>query len=367
MEKYIEKYINKNGKDERLVRRILEQGNEDTKKCLISIIEEYDDLSNIPFSQLVNMAYLSEDKSLDDINMSIREVLELKKIKYQIFQDSEGSKTLKIKCKMFQGSEDSETSLLVCGLYDAAVKWYGEEYKERLETTIKNTLFYECKDGESVIDVEERLSGYKYPLDKKLRLSGVLGMTIKLNMEDGNYQPIIVYKKSSIFDYRATLAHELFYHQFSRQSDFIVEKDGAQFYRDGISLLPKENAPQKNVALNEGFAEYNTIGIMKIYTGNEDYALDPRRLYEPLEQYASQIASCCDRKKLISMITTGKPSIEEIYGGDPLVFKVFTTALDLYLRTEERQYLEMADFHFNVYRQSHNLNNTPSNEFDKKY
>ena len=48
---------------------------------------------------------------------------------------------------------------------------------------------------------------------------------------------------------------------------------------------------------------------MRIYTGNKEYKLDPRRLYAPLQEYAEQIASCYDKKQLTEVITTGIPTI----------------------------------------------------------
>lgn len=181
-------------------------------------------------------------------------------------------------------------------------------------------------------------------------------MTIKLDNENGDYQPVVVYKKNPYFDYTATLAHELFYHQFCRQSNFEVQNDeGKKFYRDGISLLPQHGGLKENEALNEGFADYNATGIMRIYTGNPKYRLDPRRLYEPLQKYAEQIATCYDKQQLMDMITTGKPSIEELTQIEKFDFSTFSGYLDMYLRTQDIQYIKIADMFFQPFREKHNL------------
>lgn len=72
-----------------------------------------------------------------------------------------------ITCKMFPGSTDVETSVLVNGLFEAAVEWYGKEYEQRLRDTIDGTLFYECGEDESCIDVEEKFSGVKHSKEEK--------------------------------------------------------------------------------------------------------------------------------------------------------------------------------------------------------
>ena len=69
-----------------------------------------------------------------------------------------------IKCKMYPGSTDVETTDLVNGLYSAAKEWYGIEYDQRLRDTINGTLFYECGENESCIDIEERFLGIKIKL-----------------------------------------------------------------------------------------------------------------------------------------------------------------------------------------------------------
>lgn len=387
IEEYVEEYRSKGGKEERLVREILEGDNENIRQYLINIIHEYKDLSKIPWSILIDMKY-PENINIKLMDICIRDALEdrndyfehmnqyieaqsvqeEKKKETNVQEENKESSVKIIKCKMYGNSKDIETSVLVNGLYEAALEWYGDEYKDRLKSAIEGTLFYECQQGESVIDVEDRLSGTKHSHMEKLQLSGVIGMTIKLDRADGSYQPIIVYKKIPEFDYVATLAHELFYHQFCRQSDFVVGKDGMQYYRDGIALLPRQGGLRKNEALNEGFAEYNTTGIMRVYTKDKNYSLDPRRLYEPLEQYATQIASCCSKEDLISMITTGKPSIEELYGIDEENFSTFSGYLDMYLRTQDLHYVDIADMFFDIYRQEHQLKKTNLNKADpRKY
>ena len=380
VENIIEQYKAKGGTNERIVCEILTSSSEERKNWLISIISQYNDLSKLSFPTLldikhdknINMKILDkyvraclEDR--DDRMVIFDEYLESKHktptSKPQKTKETSKSKTKTdpnvITCKMYPGSTDVETTDLVNGLYSAAKEWYGIEYDQRLRDTIDGTLFYECGLNESCIDIEERFLGRKYSEEEKRKLAGVFGITLKLDKGNGDYQPIIIYKKTPYFDYAATLAHELFYHQFCRQTNFEVENDdGKKFYRDGIALLSKERGLRKNEALNEGFADYNATGIMKIYTGNKEYKLDPRRLYAPLQKYAEQIASCYDKKQLIDAITTGTPTIEELTQAKEFDFNTFSEYLDMYLRTQEIQNIEIADMFFERFRAIHDLPQT---------
>ena len=376
VEKMVEQYKAKGGTEDKIVQEILSKCDEERKSWLVSIISEYSDLSKLNFIVLVdikcdkNINMKAVDKyvrnCLENSNDKIDIVDEYLKSRHQVSNSKapevstirHESKTKvsqnEIKCRMYPGSIDVETTNLVNGLYNAAKEWYGKEYEQRLKETINGTIFYECGENESCIDVEERFSGVKYPEEKKKKLAGVVGMTIKLDKGNGDYQPVVVYKKTDWLDYRATLAHELFYHQFCRQSNFEVEnKEGKKVYRDGIALLQ-----QGNEALNEGFADYNATEIMKIYTGNSDYKLDPRRLYAPLQGYAEQIVSCYDKKQLIDMITTGTPTIEELTKTKGFDFNTFSRYLDMYLRTQDFQDIEIADMFFNHFRSEHDIPQT---------
>ena len=376
VEQIVEQYKAKGGTDDRIVYEILTQCSEEIKNWMASMISQYSDLSKLNFSTLVDIRH-DKNINMEILDKYVRACLEDRDNIMAIFDEYLESKhkigtaktektiTLNnrtknssngITCKMFPGSTDVETSVLVNGLFEAAVEWYGKEYEQRLRDTIDGTLFYECGEDESCIDVEEKFSGVKHSKEEKQKLIGVVGMTIKLDNENGDYQPVEVYKKNPYFDYTATLAHELFYHQFCRQSNFEVQNDeGKKFYRDGISLLPQHGGLKENEALNEGFADYNATGIMRIYTGNPKYRLDPRRLYEPLQKYAEQIATCYDKQQLMDMITTGKPSIEELTQIEKFDFSTFSGYLDMYLRTQDIQYIKIADMFFQPFREKHNL------------
>jgi hypothetical protein len=382
VEKIVEQYKAKGGTEEKIIHDILTQCDEERKNWLVSIISQYSDLSKLDFLTLVDIRH---DESINMVSLDkyVRACLEDRDTldmldEYLESKSKTDTKEMpnikvnpnKITCKMYPGSTDVETTYLVNGLYDAAKQWYGAEYDQRLKDTIKGTLFYECREDESCIDVEERFSGVKHSEEEKRNLAGVVGMTIKLDKGNGEYQPIVVYKKTPFFDYTATLAHELFYHQFCRQSNFEVEnKEGKKFYRDGIALLSQEQGLRDNEALNEGLADYNATEIMRIYTGNPEYKLDPRRLYAPLQEYAEQIASVYDRKQLIKMITTGTPTIEELTKAEDFDFNTFSGYLDMYLRTQNFKNIKIADMFFERFRAEHGMSQaqstTPRNPADE--
>lgn len=379
VENIIEQYKSKGGSDDRIVYEILTSSSDDRKNWLASIISQYNDLSKLSFTTLVDIKH-DKNINIEILDKYVRACLEDRDDRWSIFDEYLESKhktqTTKpqkaktsqskvktnsngIKCKMYPGSTDVETTDLVNGLYSAAKEWYGIEYDQRLRDTINGTLFYECGENESCIDIEERFLGIKHSKEEKEKLAGVVGMTIKLDKGNWDYQPIVVYKKTPYFDYAATLAHELFYHQFCRQTNFEVENDdGKKFYRDGIALLPQERGLRDNEALNEGFADYNATGIMRIYTGNKEYKLDPRRLYAPLQEYAEQIASCYDKKQLTEVITTGIPTIEELTHTKEFDFDTFSGYLDMYLRTQDFQNIKIADMFFERFRAEHDMSQT---------
>lgn len=122
--------------------------------------------------------------------------------------------------------------------------------------------------------------------------------------------------------------------------------------------MPQERGLRDNEALNEGFADYNATGIMRIYTGNKEYKLDPRRLYAPLQEYAEQIASCYDKKQLTEVITTGIPTIEELTHTKEFDFDTFSGYLDMYLRTQDFQNIKIADMFFERFRAEHDMSQT---------
>lgn len=259
--------------------------------------------------------------------------------------------TKEIECQIYGNNKNkSRTQKLINELYKAALEFYGKEYEEKLKQTIRNTAFYECEKNETCVDVQEKLLKTKFPKDYKKEMELCCGMACTLK----NGQAIIIFKDIPPIDYRANLVHELFYHQFTRQSNFVVENSkGEKFYRDGISLTPQQKGLRENEALNEGFAEYITTQIMQIYTKNKSYRPDPRRIYEPLQEYAEQIAACYNKEEIIKMITTGNPTIEELTQTEGFDFSTFSGYLDVFLKSRDTNYLKIAELFFLHFREKH--------------
>ena len=147
---------------------------------------------------------------------------------------------------------------------DAAIKYYGEKYKDIIINTVTETLYYEWQDNQTESDVIFDIT------DGKADTSDIDDPYYEtkafyfVNTSNNNNDKIVVIRNKYIKENYHTLVHELFGHGVFGYIDPIIQEDGEVFERNGIAFIDCKNSFIYNETLNEGFVEDATINIMQL-------------------------------------------------------------------------------------------------------
>ncbi|MBQ8431035.1 MAG: hypothetical protein IJX26_03750 [Clostridia bacterium] len=240
-----------------------------------------------------------------------------------------------INVNIFKGSSDISISKRISKLFPAALDFYGEKYKEILLQAINDNIFYELSTNENVIEVIEKLSGKKFSDEEKS--SNIGGATINLTIS-GKKRTVIIVKDLPYYDLDNTLAHELFGHAVCRIQNPIVQIDGKDYKRDGVSLIPTTNeGKNRGEGINEGCMDFIAEQILKRATKNPLYCLNSQRLYKTSTDFAEYLFSCLGKELMLEILVENKLFLDEILKSD---FQYLDGYLNLFHITQDFQYLK---------------------------
>ncbi len=238
----------------------------------------------------------------------------------------------KIKITMQGNCKDTVTTKLINSILPSAIAFFGEEYKEHIISTIENIKFYEWKRNESLKSVLEKIDGRKYS-EKEVQAFTRFG-TVEGFCHNGT---VVVYKREHI----ATLIHELFGHAVCEVKHPTIIIDNQVYNRDGIALYPDDcdGIQGYNIGLNEGFMEWITSNILRIYYNNPNYRLQYRShtLYSILEEFAEMVAKRVGNKAVFSQLIDGEFTIFKALSP---YFDDISVRLDAFCTNEQSLYLD---------------------------
>lgn len=192
-----------------------------------------------------------------------------------------------------------------------AIKFYGDKYKNVVEDTLNNAKLYEWHD-ETKSEMIKKILGIDCEVDEKKAYT--LGFYYyDKEARNGCNHIIAVRKVYELDKIKEVLAHELFGHAvLSEKCPYLKTESGIIYKRNGLALMSNSKNDSHNIVINEGFAEYISASIMKLYNGDTKLPLLP---YNILLSFAlaNAMFDCCDKEKLLDFLIYNKGNISEIY------------------------------------------------------
>ena len=192
-------------------------------------------------------------------------------------------------------------------LYPYALKFYGEKYKEIIESTLANTELYQWNgiDFKNFLKEELNLSATNVSNDQTK--NNLYGVHIQ-NFNRPKKNSIII-RESSYMTTKHLLAHELYGHAVCSEYSPIVLHNDFPHERNGIHLTNFINKEQLNIFSNEGIIEFIALNIMnlvdKYYIGKKYYINEV--------DVASVLFSCIGKDKLLDLLVKNNGNIETLF------------------------------------------------------
>ena len=238
---------------------------------------------------------------------------------------------------MYNDCTNIKTTKLITDLYMAAITFFGEKYSKHIFSAIENVIFYECKENETTADALQNVARVNLNPEEKEALKTVPVITLDINSKN-----IIIYEKKALRNnqYLANIVRNIFGHTLCGRRKSIIIKNNNMYKRDGIALLGTNNNHKNyNIALNEGFMDWITVNILRIYYNDQNYKLDPKNLNDPLQYIASKIATAIGNENVFNDLIDGTTNnIETLLS---TYFEVFSQALDTYYQKGKRHHTEL--------------------------
>ena len=197
---------------------------------------------------------------------------------------------------------------------DAAIKYYGEKYKDIILATVKETLFYEWKENQTESEVFYEITGNKEDeeelIDYEEESCDEIGGEFYIHEKDNDeYDSIIIFKNKYLKDNYHYLVHELYGHAVYSHINPIIYENNIKYHRNGICYIDCEGNDVYNETINEGFVEDATKNIMKL-ANLEPYWLEH---YFKSKQAADIIKRNIGHEKLYDGLILDKEDIAAIY------------------------------------------------------
>ncbi|MBR3161518.1 MAG: hypothetical protein IKF19_02150 [Bacilli bacterium] len=193
---------------------------------------------------------------------------------------------------------------------EAAVNYYGEKYRNIIEKTVMETLYYEWEDRQTESDVIFDISNGTVDIQVEEDDGYESCAFYYLNLKENNeFDRVVVFRNEYLKDSYHSLVHELFGHGVFGYVDPIFSDEDQLFERNGIAYIDCKNNYVYNEVLNEGFVEDATLNIMQL-ADLKPLWLEP---YFKTKQAASVIRRNIGHEKLYDFLIEDKGIIYDLY------------------------------------------------------